>query len=334
MKETTTMPTRRNILRQLATCAGIACAPTFVGRARAQGARPVRLYTPFPPGSGPDAALRLVADGLEKQWGRPVVVENRPGGNGFIAVAAFKQAGTDGQDLIQLDNTHTTTHPHTFRHLPYDVEKDFVPLAMVLRTYFFVAVGARSRYRTLGDIVDAARENPGRITYGSWFNGSPGHIGALRLQAMKDIQMVHVPFRDFGQLYAAVASQEVDWALGSIGSAGALERAGKLRFVAFAAPARDPLYPDVPATAEMAGLRGYEVDGWTGLFGPRGLPRSVRDRLAADIAGSLAAPETMERYRTLGYEAPKLTPDEFTQLMRRETDAWGEIIRASHLTLD
>src|SRR5262249_4787844 len=156
------------------------------------------------------------------------------------AVAAFKQGATEGRDLIQLDNTHTTTHPHTFSHLPYDVQKDFMPLAMLLRTSFFAAVGANSRFRTLDDIVAAARDQPGRITYGSWFNGSPGHIGALRLEAMKGIRMVHVPFRDFGQLYAAVASQEVDWALGSIASAGALERGGKLRFVALAAARRDP----------------------------------------------------------------------------------------------
>lgn len=328
------MNTRRDLIRQLGAIAGVTAAPTVLLHARAQGARPVRIYTPFSPGSGPDASLRLVADQLERQWARPVVVENKPGGNGFIAVAAFKQGAADGQDLIQLDNTHTTTHPHTFSHLPYDVQKDFVPLAMLLRTSFFVAVGANSRFRTLEDIVAAAREQPGRITYGSWFNGSPGHIGALRLQAMTGTQMVHVAFRDFGQLYAAVATQQVDWALGSIASAGALEQSGKLRFVALAAASRDPRYPNVPATAESASLRGYEVSGWAGLFGPPGLSRAMRDRIAADIAKSLAAPETVQRYDALGYEAPKLGPDEFAQLIRRETDAWGEIVRAAHLRLD
>ena len=328
------MNTRRDLICRLGAFATVAAAPSMLLRAQAQVARAVRIYTPFPPGSGPDAGLRLVAEQLERQWGRPVIVENKPGGNGFIAVAAFKQGATDGQDLIQLDNTHTTTHPHTFSHLPYDVEKDFVPLAMMLRTSFFVAVGAGSRFRTLQDIVAAAREQPGRITYGSWFNGSPGHIGGLRLQAMTGTHMVHVAFRDFGQLYAAVASQEVDWALGSIASAGPLERAGKLRFIALAAGSRDPRYPNVPATAESASLRGYEVSGWAGLFGPQGLPRPVRDRLAADIATSLAAPETVQRYEVLGYEAPKLGPDEFAQLIRRETDAWGEVVRAAHLRLD
>jgi tripartite-type tricarboxylate transporter receptor subunit TctC len=328
------MNTRRDILRRLGVFASAAAAPALLLRAHAEAPGAVRIYTPFPPGSGPDAALRVVAEQLEKRWARPVVIENRPGGNGFIAVAAFRQGATDGRDLIQLDNTHTTTHPHTFSHLPYDVQKDFTPLAMLLRTSFFAAVGAGSRFRTLDDIVAAAREQPGRITYGSWFNGSPGHIGALRLEAMTGVRMVHVPFRDFGQLYAAVASQEVDWALGSIASAGALERAGKLRFVALAAAGRDPLYPDVAATSESESLRGYEVSGWTGLFGPRGLAQAARDRMAADIAESLAAPETVDRYKAMGYEAPKLSPDDFALLIRRETDAWGEVVRSAHLRLD
>lgn len=328
------MDTRRDLVRRLGALATIAAAPSMLLQARAQPAKPVRIFTPFPPGSGPDASLRIVAEQLERQWSRPVIVENKPGGNGFIAVAAFKKGATDGQDLIQLDNTQTTTHPHTFSHLPYDVEKDFVPLAMLLRTSFFVAVGADSRFRTLEDIVSAAREQPARITYGSWFNGSPGHIGALRLQAMTDTQMVHVPFRDFGQLYATVANQQVDWALGSIASAGPLERAGKLRFIALAAGARDPRYPNVPATAESASLRGFEVNGWAGLFGPGGLPRPMRDQLAADITKSLSTPQTAERYEMLGYEAPRLGPDEFAQLIRHETEAWGEIVRAANLKLD
>ena len=330
------MNARRNFIRALGTCGAAAFAPGCITRAWAQRfpSRPVHVVTPFPPGSGPDAAVRVLGETLAIRWGQPVVVDNKPGGNGFIAISAFRQAAADGHDLIQLDNTHTTTHPHTFSKLPYDVERDFVPLAMMLRTSFFVVTGAGSPYKSLEDIVAAARARPGGVTYGSWFNGSPGHLGGLQLQAMKSLQMVHVPFRDFGQLYAAVASQQVDWALGSIASAGALERGGKIRFVAFAAPSRDPQYPKVPATAESPELRGFEVSGWVGLFGPRGLASPLRGQIAGDIAAGLAAPETVERYRVFGYEAPKLDPDQFAQLMRRETAAWGGIIRTANLRLD
>jgi tripartite-type tricarboxylate transporter receptor subunit TctC len=330
------MNARRKFIKAFGACGAAAFAPACITRAWAQQfpSRPVHVITPFPPGSGPDAALRVLAETLAARWGQPVVVDNKPGGNGFIAVSAFRQATADGHELIQLDSTHTTTHPHTFSKLPYDVERDFVPLAMMLRTSFFVVTGAGSPYKSLDDIVAAARSRPGGVTYGSWFTGSPGHLGGLQLEAMKSLHMVHVPFRDFGQLYAAVASQQIDWALGSIASAGALERGGKIRFIAFAAPVRDPQYPNVPATGEMPDFRGFEVSGWAGLFGPRGLAPALRNQISADVAASLADPGMMERYRAFGYEAPKLDPDEFAQLIRRETAAWGEIVRTANLRLD
>jgi tripartite-type tricarboxylate transporter receptor subunit TctC len=330
------MNARRNLIRAIGACAAAACAPVCITRAWAQQfpSRPVRVVTPFPPGSGPDAALRVLAEALAARWGQPVVIDNKPGGNGFIAVAAFRQAAPDAHELIQLDSTHTTTHPHTFSKLPYDVERDFVPVSMMLRTSFFVTTGAGSRYKSLEDIVAAAQARPGAVTYGSWGTGSPGHLGGLQLQAMRSLQMVHVPFRDFGQLYAAVASQQVDWALGSIASAGPLERGGKIRFVAFAAPARDPQYANVAATGETPDLRGFEVSGWAGLFGPRALAPALRNQIAGDVAASLAAPEMIERYRAFGYEAPKLAPDEFAHLIRHETAAWGDVIHAAKLRLD
>jgi tripartite-type tricarboxylate transporter receptor subunit TctC len=329
------MGTRRDTLKALALLAGTA-APWAAPSAWAQAfpSKPVRITTPFPAGSGPDAALRLVAERLTKKWGQAVIIDNKPGGNGFIAISAFKQGATDGYDLIQLDSNHITTHPHTFSKLPYDVERDLAPLRMLLRTPFFVAVGADSPYKTLDELIAAAQARPGKIAYGSWFNGSPGHIGALRLQAMKGVQMLHVPYRDFGQLYAGVASGEVDWALASVASAGALERAGKLRFIALAAPKREPAYPNVPATAESPSTRGYEVSAWAGLFAPHSVAPLVRERIAADVAEALAAPEVVERYRTLGYEAPDLRPAAFAELIQRETRSWGETIRTAGLRLD
>jgi tripartite-type tricarboxylate transporter receptor subunit TctC len=277
---------------------------------------------------------RLVADRLGARLGQPVVVDNRPGGNGFIAVAAFKAAPADPHTLLLIDSNHATTHPHTFAKLPYDVDQDFQPIGMILRTPFFVAVAADSPFRSVEDIVAAAKARPDALTYGSWFMGSPGHMGALQLQALRGVGMRHVPYRDFGQLYAAVSNREVDWALGSIASAGALERSGKLRFLAVAAPARDPLYPNVPATAEIAGMRGFEVSAWAGLFAHRGTPAALVERVAADLREILERPEVVERYRTFGYERPALSPSGYAELIRRETESWARIIRAANLKLD
>jgi tripartite-type tricarboxylate transporter receptor subunit TctC len=333
-QETTSMQTRRHFL-QAAQATALGLAATATG-AFAQGfpSRPVRVITPFPAGSGPDAALRQVAEQLSRRWGQPVLVDNKPGGNGFIAVSAFKQAGGDGHDLLQLDNTHCTTYPSTYAKLPYDVQKDFAPLRMILHTPFFVAVAKDSPYKTLDDIVNAARAQPGKVTYGSWSNGSPGHLGALQLQALKNVQMLHVPFRDFGQLYTAVASKEVDWALASIGSGGALEQAGRLRFIVVAAAQREPAYPTVPATPESASTRGFEVSGWTGLFGPATLGAPLREKISAGIRDALSTPEVTRSYKTLAYAAPDLDPKAFSELIQRETASWASIIRTAGIRLD
>jgi tripartite-type tricarboxylate transporter receptor subunit TctC len=312
---------------------GFALAAAGAG-AQAFPGKAVRVITPFPAGSGPDAALRVIGEQLGRKWGQPVVVDNKPGGNGFIAVAAFKAAQADPHTLLLIDSNHATTHPNTFTRLPYDVEKDFQPIGMILRTPFFVAVAPDSPYKSLEDIVAAAKARPDGLSYGSWFMGSPGHMGALQLQALRAVGMRHVPYRDFGQLYAAVSNKEVDWALGSVASAGGLERAGKLRFLAVAARTRDPLYPDVPATAELPGLRGFEVSAWAGLFAARSAPAAVVERIAADLREVLAKPEVAERYRTLGYEAPALSPAAYGQLIRQETESWARIIRAANLKLD
>jgi tripartite-type tricarboxylate transporter receptor subunit TctC len=330
--ETNCMKNRRNVLKTLAVALGAAWGgagaqtPSFTAL--------VKVVNPFPAGSGPDAAMRVLAEQLGRKWSQPVVTDNRPGGNGFIAISSFKGASTDSHTLLMLDSSHATTHPHTFARLPYNLEKDFQPIGMILRTPFFVAVAADSPYKTVEDIVVAAQNKPDGLTYGSWFIGSPGHIGALRLQALRGIQMRHVPYRDFGQLYAAVSNKEVDWALASVASAGALERAGRLRFLAVATRSRDPLYPNVPATGELPKLAGFESSAWVGLFAAKSWSAASVERIAADLRDVLDRPDVVERYRTLGYEAPRLSAAEFSKLIQAETEGWGGVIRAANLKLD
>ena len=139
--------------------------------------KPVRIITPFPVGSGPEGVARMVADKLSKTWGQPVTVENRPGGNGFIAIDAFKRGASDGTDLIQLDNVHLTAYPHLFKKLPYNAAADFDVLLPLFKTYFFFTTAADSKYKNVADIVQDAKANPGKLNYASQGNGSVSHIG-------------------------------------------------------------------------------------------------------------------------------------------------------------
>ena len=247
---------------------------------------------------------------------------------------ASSPAAPDGHDLIQLDSNHLTTHPHTFSKLPYDPQRDLEPVRPLFRNGFFIVVAKDSPFRSLADIVAAAKAQPGRVSYGSWFNGSPGHLGALRLQKLAGIEMLHVPYKEMTQLYAAVATQEVQWALGSAASAGALERAGRVRFIAIAGPARSKAYPQVPSADELPTTRGYEVTAWTGLFAPAGTPKALRQRIGADVLEALKSPEVGERYRSLDYELLDADADAYAALIARETRNWADVIQSAHLKLD
>ncbi len=324
--------TRRDLARlslalSVAPLASSALAQSFPSK-------PVKIITSLPAGSGSDSALRVIGEIVGKRWQQPVVVENKPGGSGLVAITAFKQAGGDPYVFLQLDNYQVTTLPHLFSKLPYDPKTDLEPICPLSKNYFFVVVSVNSPIKTLDDLVAAARKSPGKITYASGGNGSALHLGALLLQAQKGLEMVQVPFKESTQAGIAVATQEVDWFLASAASAGALEKAGRLRFVVLAAPQRAEGYPQVPATAEQPTNKGYEVKGWTGLFAPRGTDAATRERIASDVALATAIPEVTERYKTFGYERFDLNPQQFSQVIAAETLSWGEVIRKNRIKLD
>lgn len=313
-------------------------ATALVAPAQAQApnwpSKTVRIITPFPAGAGPEAVVRVLADKLSKKWGQPVIVENKPGGNGFIAIDAFKRGAQDGHDLMHLDNVHLVAYPHLFKKLPYDPVKDFDPLLPLFRAHFFVTVPSNSKYKTVGDILADARANPGKLNYGSWSIGNPVHLGSALLEAMSGTQMQHVAYKEVPMLYAGVANGELDWALGTVASAGPLQRTGKLKFIGVTAPKRLAAYPNVPTVSESGGPEGYEVTGWTALAAPRGLPKAVADKIQADIAAALAEPDMKERYANFGYEPFPVVREQFSQFISAESAKYAEIVKRAQASLD
>ncbi|WP_157264047.1 Bug family tripartite tricarboxylate transporter substrate binding protein [Azohydromonas aeria] len=326
----------KNAFSLLAGTALAALSLLGAGTAHAQEfpTKPVRILTPFPAGAGPEAVLRLVAERLQKKWGKPVVIENKPGANGFIAIDAFKRGATDGHDLIQIDNVHLAAYPHLFKKLPYDAAKDFDVAAPLFRNYFFVGVGAGSKYKTVGDIVADAKARPTALNYGSWSVGNPVHLGSALLESMTGTQMQHVVYKETSQLYAAVASGELDWSLGSLATAGPLQRAGKVKFIAVTAPKRLAAFPDVPTVAESGGPAGYEVTGWTVIAAPKGLPKPVAEKIQKDINEALADPEIKQRYATFGYEPFPATREQFSAFVASESAKYADVIKRAKVSLD
>lgn len=302
--------------------------------AMAWPSKPVKITTAASAGSGPDVSLRLVAEQLARRWGQPVIVDNKPGGNGVVAFNATRSAASDGHELIHLDSTMLTSNIHLYSRLPYEPVRDFEPIRPTLQTDFFVAVAKDSPFKSIDDIVRAAQAAPDRITYGSWGPGSPGHLGALRLLAASNTRMTHVPYKEIPQLFAAVATGEIQWALGSLASAGPMEKSGRIRFVGVAAPQPSPFAPGVPGMAGSTYAKDFVANAWFGLFAPRGTPKALREKIAADATEVLSTPDIMDRYRTLGYNRLDQSPDEFAEYIGRETQLWGRVIADAKLKLN
>lgn len=324
----------RRALVLSATVAALA-ATGFAHAQQAWPSKQVRILTPFPVGAGPEGVVRLLADKLSRKWGQPVIVENRPGGNGFIAIDAFKRGAADGHDLIQLDNVHLSAYPHLFKKLPYDAAKDFEPVAPLFRTYFFVTTAVNSKYKSVGDIVAAAKANPGKLNYGSWSMGNPVHLGSALLEMQAGIDMQHVIYKETTQLYTGVANGELDFAIGTNATAGPLYRAGKLKYLAVAAPKRlSGAFKDVPTVAESGGPKDFEVTGWTAIAAPKGLPKALQDKIQKDIEEALAAPDMREKFASFSYEPFPVTREQFQQFMKAESERFASIIQRTGAQLD
>ena len=314
--------------------AAIAMVSGLSAHAQEFPSRSVRLITPFPVGSGPDGLARLLADKLGRAWGRAVIVENRPGGNGFVAIDAFRRGATDGHDMIQLDNVHFTAYPHLFKKLPYDAARDFDVLMPLNKAYFLFTTAKASPYQNLKDLIADARARPGQLNYGSWSVGNPVHLGSARFAAATGTDMVHLVYKETSQLYTSVANGDLSFAMGSSGSTLPLYQAGKIRYLAVAAPHRLAALPEVPTMAEAGGPTDFEVSGWTAIALPPGLPAAVTDKVRRDVATALADPAILAKYTSFGYVPFVIAPDAFRQYVKEESASMDRVIKQTRASLD
>lgn len=298
------------------------------------GAGPVRITSTLPAGSGPDTIARVVAEKLQAKWAHSVVVDPKPGGAGVVAINAVKGAAPTGNDLVVVDVGNLSINPLIFKKLPYDPEKDLVPVALLYKTAFFVAVGADSPYKTLQDLLAAAGSKSKPLTYGSNAIGGPIHLGSARLEGALGAEMTHVPYKETSQLYAAVSTGEVSWAYGSIATAGPLARAGKLRFLAVADSVRSPAMPEIPTLAEAGGPKGIDALSWVAVMAPRGTPPATVDAINKAINDALAQPEARERLATFGFVASPGPAQQVTELMRADNARYAEVLQRVKVSID
>jgi len=322
--------------------AAVACTVTalLAGAGHAQTAavnfptRQVRITTPFPVGSGPETVVRMVAQSLSKTWQKPVIVENRPGANGSIAIDAFRRGAADGHDLIHLDNVHLSAYQFLFKKLPYDPQKDFEPLLPLFKAAFFFTVATDSPYKAVGDLIADAKAKSGALNFGSWSVGNPVHLGSELFASMTGTKFEHVIYKETSQLYTGVANGELAFALGSSATSGSLYRAGRLRYLAVAGPRRLAGFPDVPTVVESGGPADFDVTGWTTIAVPKGLDPAVAEKIRRDIEQALAGPEVKERFEAFGYEPFPATREQFASFIQAESSRFADVISKSGISLD
>ena len=310
------------------------CALAACAQADPFPSRPVKFVAPYSAGAAPAVVSRAIAERVSKAWGQPVIVDARPGGSGFAAIDAVKQAVPDGHDLLVVSSGQMAINPALYAKLPYDPARDFVPVAMFYRTPFYLIVRANGPHASVPALIAAAKAKPGTVSYGSSYVGSPSHLGSAEFAFATGTDMIHVPYKDQSQMYVSIANGDVDWAFSSLGSALPLVTAGKIRILAVAAPRRSAALPDVPTLAEAGGPADMGVDAWLALVAPRGTPDDVVAKINADVNRAIADPAFGDLMKTLGFDAAPGTPADLAATIASEVKRFAELVRRTGARAD
>lgn len=288
--------------------------------------RPVRLIVSALPGTPPDTLARIIAEPLAAELGKPVVVDNRPGGSGTIGLGAVTKAAPDGQTLGTIGLPQIVA-PNLVAQMSYDPVRDLTPVTQLVWTANILVVRSSSPLNSVAEFVALAKAKPGQLTHASAGNGSPSHLASELFKHRAGIEVRHVPYKGITGGLAAVMGGEVDITFAGIATALPLAQAGKLRALAGAGARRLPALPDLPTIAEL-GYAGYQLNEWYGVVAPAGTPLPIVAKLASEITRVIALPETNARLALLGlYPAEKPGPEAFTVVIRLEVPRWKQIVR-------
>jgi len=318
----------RQVFAALALAAFAAAAP-----AQDYPAKPIRLIVPFPPGGGTDIAARTVANKLSETLRWTFVVENKPGAGGNLGVEQAAKSPPDGYTLVIGQTSNLAINPALYAKLPYDPLKDLSPIALIVSAPVVLVVAANSPYKSLGDLLAAARRDPGAVTFASPGNGTVSHLAGELLQRASGVKFTHVPYKGAAQAMTDLLGGQVQSFMSSVPSALAQIRGGRLRAIAVTSAKRAAEMPEVPAIAE-SGYAGFDATTWYGLLAPAGTPAAVIKRLNAEVNRVLGMPDVSGRLAAEGGEVLGGSPERFASLLRADHAKWGRIVKESGAKVD
>jgi tripartite-type tricarboxylate transporter receptor subunit TctC len=325
-----TAPSFSTRRRHLLQAASAACLP-FTARAETYPARSIKLVVPYSPGGGADANARLLAEQMGASLGQTVVVENRPGASGVIAVGGVVKSPADGYTV--LFDTFPFAVNAVLRKLPFDPVKDLMPVSQAINMPNILVVPINAPYKTFKELIDYAKANPGKLTYASYGAGGSAHLAAELLKRDAGIDWIHVPYKGGAPAITDLLAGQVSAYFANPVSGLGFVQSGKLRALATTGAKRMEALPEVPTVAE-SGFPNFEVVEWNGFFVPAGTPAPVLQRLVAAVQQATRQPEVRRRLLAMGIEPVGNTPKEFAAFLQGQIARWGALVKANHITVD
>jgi tripartite-type tricarboxylate transporter receptor subunit TctC len=322
--------------RMLAALFVAGVAWTGLQEVSAQGSfpdRPIRLIVPQAPGAATDLLARSVAAEIEVFLNQKIIVENKPGAGFTIGLDIVAKAAPDGYTLGMGPVGALAISPNMVAKMPYDVLRDFQPIAQLTRGHLLLAVSPKSNIRSVKELIAEAKKNPGKLTNASSANGSPGHVGGELFKVMTGTQIVHVPYRGGPAAMNDLIAGHVQLMFESLNSIAPHAHTGAVRGLAVSGARRSPMFKDLPTIAE-AGVTGYDAPTWSGIVGPAKMPRAVVMRLNEAINKALASPAFIDRFGKIGDEPAGGLPEEFGETIRVELAKWADVIKRSGAKLE
>jgi tripartite-type tricarboxylate transporter receptor subunit TctC len=325
---TTARITRRGLIGTTAT---MLAAPRLLHAQAAWPTRPVRLVVPFAPGGGTDILARILAQELSERLPQPMVVDNRAGAGGNVAMEHVARAAPDGYTLIMGTNGGVAANRHLYRNMTFDPVRDLEPVTLTFRNPHLLVMRNGLPAQSVAELVDLARRQPGRLTYGHSGIGTLQHLAGALFITKTGTDILGVAYRGGGLVMNDLLAGNVDMIFDSMASAVPHIQDGRIRALAMCGAERVSLLPDVP-TMQEAGVAGYNTGTWMGVFGTRGMPRVAIERLVEACAAAAASPAYRERVARVGAQPAATSTAELTEILRRETEMWGEVIRAANIS--
>ncbi len=295
--------------------------------------RPIRMIVPQAPGSASDTVARLIASALAQQLKQQIVVDNRPGGALMIGMEMTARATPDGYTIGYGPIGALAISPNIVRGVAVNVQKDLQPIAQTTTGHMLLAASLTTPFKSVRDVIDYAKQNPGKLSNASSGNGTPGHVGFELFKYMTGTNIVHVPYKGGAAGITDLISGQVQLMMESLNSITPYARSGRVRGLAVTGPKRSPALPELPTVAE-AGVPGYEATTWTGIVAPAGVPKAIVAKLNTEINTAIATPSLREKFAAIGSEPAGGTPEQFGELIRKDSAKWGEVVKRSGAKVD